>query len=320
MVVIRRVFRVRLPVAVSIVGDVFLDGEKVFNTSAAVGLMRFFNPYVGWVEFADPPQRIVSLCPSATEILFMLGVGEKVVGVSSWCHRPREALSKPKVGSYVDVVEEKLKELRPDLVITTIGAQRTILEKILGFNIPTYPIPFPKDVYGIFSSVLEVGGLVGKHDEALELVRRLLVQVDELRKLAKSWTRPSVYIEIDLGGPTIPAYFNHVTSALDLAGLRNVFSDQPTSYLYGMKVGDYPVLDVAEEIRRRNPDVIVYESKSFHPSDDEGMRVMLDRGLEDVSAVRNGRVLTVPADTLAHYGPSYFIESTQVFCKIWNFF
>lgn len=280
--------------------------------------MRVFNPFVGWVEFSDRPERIVSLNPSVTETLFELGAGDRVVGVSSWCHRPKEALSRPKVGSYTHLLEERLLSLEPDIVFTTTGAQRGVLERLVQLGIPTYPIPYPKDLYAILSMVSEVGGLIGERDAALELCSELLLNIQELRSLARSNVRPSVYVEIDLGGPTIPGYFNHVTHALHLAGLRNAFSDRGVDYLYGMEVKGYEVLDVVGAIRERDPDAIVFESKSFHPRESEGLEVMLSRGLSDLRAVREGRVMTLPADTLAHYGPSFVRGIGAVLERVWS--
>ncbi|MDW8044110.1 MAG: ABC transporter substrate-binding protein, partial [Nitrososphaerota archaeon] len=174
------------------------------------------------------------------------------------------------------------------------------------------------DVYSILSMVIEVGGLIGEHEEALNLSTTLLAQVEDLRSLRKPGRRPRVYVEIDLGGPTIPAYFSHVTSAFTIAGIDNVFAGTPQSYLYGMKVNDYRVMDVAAELKRRNPDVIVFESKSFKPDEDEGLKIMRERGLESLEAVETGKVLTLPADTLAHYGPSFIVEARKVVEKIYS--
>ncbi len=301
---------------------VLLEGWfMVFMPHYLLGVgLRVYSPYVGWVEYPDGPSRIVSLCPSVTETLFMLCVGGRVVGVSSWCHRPREALERPKVGSYTEILRDRIRELRPELVFTTVGAQRRALEELLSLGYPTYPFPLPKDVYAILSMVVEVGGLVGEPEAALSLSERLARRLEGLRALKRGDRVPRVYIEIDLGGPTVPAYFNHINSALHLAGIANIFGDEPSEYLYGMRVGDYPVLDVAGELARRDPDVIVYESKSFHPSPDEGLRVMKERGLEALRAVKTGSVLTLPADTLAHYGPSFLEEVVKVCDRVWEMF
>ncbi|MDJ0274731.1 MAG: ABC transporter substrate-binding protein [Nitrososphaerota archaeon] len=280
--------------------------------------MRAFNPFVGWVEFKDLPDRIVSLNPSITETLFELGAGDRVVGVSSWCHRPREALSRPKVGSYTHLLEEKLISLKPDVVFTTTGAQRGVLERLVQLGIPTYPIPYPRDLYAILSMVSEVGGLIGEKESALKLCSELFAELNRLRSLARDDVMPDVYVEIDLGGPTIPGYFNHITHALHLAGLRNAFGDRGVDYLYGMEVKGYEVLDVVSGLREKDPDVIVFESKSFHPRESEGLEVMVSRGLSDLRAVREGRVLTVPADTLAHYGPSFVREVRKVLERVWS--
>ncbi len=279
--------------------------------------MRVFNPFVGWVEFRDLPERIVSLNPSITETLFELGAGDRVVGVSSWCHRPREALSRPKVGSYTHLLEEKLLSLKPDLVFTTTGAQRGVLERLVQLGVPTYPIPYPRDVYSILSMVSDVGGLIGEQEAALRLCSELLGRLHGLGSLARPGRRPKVYVEIDLGGPTIPGYFNHINHALHLAGFMNAFGDRPVDYVYGMEVKGYEAVDVAAELRARDPDVIVFESKNFHPRDGEGLEMIVSRGLSDLRAVRERRVLTIPADTLAHYGPSFLREIGGVLEKVW---
>lgn len=285
--------------------------------------MKVYNPFVGWVNFVDRPQRIVSLNPSVTETLYMLGAGDRVVGVSSWCHRPAEVLSKPKVGSYTMVLEDKLAMLNPDLLLTTTGAQRGIVEKLVALGYPTYPIPYPRDLYSILSMISEIGGLIGENDKALNLCEQLLKHVEKLRSLGREFTnkhqsRPTVYVEIDLGGPTIPAYFNHITHALYLAGLKNMFQHISQDYVYGMEVKGYLAIDIAETLRKLDPDIIVYESKNLHPDVNEAFQVMQSRGLANLRAVESGKVITLPADTLAHYGPSFLTEIVNVARNIWK--
>jgi ABC-type Fe3+-hydroxamate transport system substrate-binding protein len=285
--------------------------------------LKVYNPFVGWVNFVDRPQRIVSLNPSVTETLYMLGAGDRVVGVSSWCHRPAEVLSKPKVGSYTMVLEDKLAMLNPDLLLTTTGAQRGIVEKLVALGYPTYPIPYPRDLYSILSMISEIGGLIGENDKALNLCEQLLKHVEKLRSLGREFTnkhqsRPTVYVEIDLGGPTIPAYFNHITHALYLAGLKNMFQHISQDYVYGMEVKEYLAIDIAETLRKLDPDIIVYESKNLHPDVNEAFQVMQSRGLANLRAVESGKVITLPADTLAHYGPSFLTEIVNVARNIWK--
>jgi iron complex transport system substrate-binding protein len=285
--------------------------------------LKVYNPFVGWVNFVDRPQRIVSLNPSVTETLYMLGAGDRVVGVSSWCHRPAEVLSKPKVGSYTMVLEDKLAMLNPDLLLTTTGAQRGIVEKLVALGYPTYPIPYPRDLYSILSMISEIGGLIGENDKALNLCEQLLKHVEKLRSLGREFTnkhqsRPTVYVEIDLGGPTIPAYFNHITHALYLVGLKNMFQHISQDYVYGMEVKGYLAIDIAETLRKLDPDIIVYESKNLHPDVNEAFQVMQSRGLANLRAVESGKVITLPADTLAHYGPSFLTEIVNVARNIWR--
>lgn len=279
--------------------------------------MRVFNPYVGWVEVPSEVRRVVSINPSVTEVLFEIGVEDRVVGVSSWCHKPERARLKPKVASYTKVLIDKVRELSPDIVFTTTGVQKSLINELLENGFVVYPVPVPKSVFEILGMVVEVGGLLGKQDEALRLVNELVSEISEITRLRREGLVPRVYIEIDLGGPTIPAYFNHITSALSLAGFANVFANETAGYLYGMRVKDYEVFDLSRVVEE-DPDLIVYESKSFNPSPDEFTKIASSRGWLRLRAVREGRVLVLPADTLAHYGPSFLRDFKRVAELMWS--
>ena len=82
------------------------------------------------MEIPDNPKRIISFSPAVTETLFMLGLGENIVGVSAFCARPEEARKKRKVGSYNSVSFDLLRSLHPDLIFTVTGYQREFALKL----------------------------------------------------------------------------------------------------------------------------------------------------------------------------------------------
>ncbi len=280
-------------------------------------MRRVYNPYIGWLTLPEKPRRIVSLNPSATEALFSIGSGDVVIGTSSWCRRPREAVGKPKVGSYMTVNLRLLEKLRPDLVITSTGVQRNIIRHLRMLGFPIYPIAPPKSVFGIMELVLEVGGLIGEGPRATEVVLRLTEELDDIRGLARRGLRPTVYVEMNIGGPVIPAYYSHVTSALSLAGFHGLFEDIAAQYLFGMSVPGHEPLDI-DTVVRRDPDLIVYESKSPRPTIDEFLELAKLRGWMNMRAVGEGRILLLPVDTLAHHGPSFLVDFKDVGKRLWR--
>ncbi|MEM3714998.1 MAG: ABC transporter substrate-binding protein [Thermoprotei archaeon] len=272
--------------------------------------IKIYNPEVGYVDVPEKPERIISFSESITETIFMLGAGDRIVGVDSWSQRPREAMRKRKVGDYVHLKLDVVEELKPDLILTATGVQRTIIEQLKSKGYPVYPIPIPISVYEIINNVLIIGGLIGEQEQALKLADDLMNNIEKFKKRALK-NSLKAYIEIDLGGPTIPAYFSHITSALRLLNIINVYGHEKQSYLYGMQIPGFPVFDLSDVIRK-DPDLIIYESKNKFPTKDELAEIIKKRNWESIKAVRENKMITIPNDTLAHYGPSFFNELEKV--------
>ncbi len=262
---------------------------------------RVYSPELGFVEIPRNPGRIASLSPAVTETLFLLGAGGRVVARDSWSYRPREALRVPKVATYTAVHLEKLEALRPALVLTTTGVQLELVRALKGAGMPVYPVPVPSSPYSLIDSVLTVGGLVGRVREAEALADNLLHQLENLPRLGTLRT----YVEIDLGGPTVPAAFSHITGALRRMGLENIYGEVPQAYLYGMPVPGYPLFNPGE-VPALQPDILVYEAKSRRAGKERFLSLARARGWSRMEAVRKGRVVVLPPDTLAHHGPSFF--------------
>ncbi|GGU01311.1 iron ABC transporter substrate-binding protein [Sulfodiicoccus acidiphilus] len=266
------------------------------------------------MDVPEEPSRIISLSPAVTETLFMLGMGDRVVGVDSWSYRPREALKVRRVGSYATLNTNVVRELSPDLVLTTTGVQRPLIDQLKAAKVPVFPVPIPSTVFELISGVALVGGLVGKYEEGAKLAEGLHSRLVELSRLRFS-TPVRAYIEIDLGGPTVPAFFSHITSALHLLNVHNVYGNVKQAYLYGVKVADFPLFDVSD-VFRTDPDVVIYEFKRKQPSGEEVKELVRSRGWDKLRAVREGRLVVLPADTLAHHGPSFLDNLRECLVKV----
>ena len=120
----------------------------------------------------DPPERIVSLTPSNTEILFALGAGGRIVGVSEYCDYPPDALTLPKVSRFLDADEDAIVALRPDLVLTSSHLQKTIVDHLIDRDITVLAFN-PTDLDGILRDILLLGQIVGALDRARALVETL---------------------------------------------------------------------------------------------------------------------------------------------------
>jgi iron complex transport system substrate-binding protein len=156
------------------------------------------------VEVIGVPERMISLAPSNTEILFALGLGDKVVGVTDFCDYPEEAQGIEKVG-FVEINLEKIVDLEPDLVLYIGGAaqlENTQTMEDLGL---TVLVLAPSDIEDIFADIELVGHVTGTEDEAADLASELRARMDEvLSRVAQAERQPVVFYELDATDPTRP--------------------------------------------------------------------------------------------------------------------
>jgi iron complex transport system substrate-binding protein len=169
------------------------------------------------VTVAWPPRRIVSIIPSATELLFAVGAAEQVAGVTTYCDWPPEAKSKPKIGDIV-VDYERLATLKPDLVLTFWSLTRTTAAEIEGRGYPVFSLE-SGTLQEIISSLRTVGALTGHEAQAEKCADALDARV----KAVSREPGPTFYFEhsaepLGTAGPD-----TYTGDALRRAGGRNVF-------------------------------------------------------------------------------------------------
>lgn len=243
------------------------------------------------IEIPERPSRIVSISPAITETLYLLGLEDRIVGVSIYDHKPPKAREKPKVGSYFKVNMKMLEDLKPDLVLITTGAQRKVLWE-LAEKYPTFPIPLPVSLSGIIDSVAQIGLVTGEMEKATELEANLSRAIPELR-FALSGVK--AYYEIFLGGPVTTGAHTYIADAFRLMGLETPFASERTTWIYNPP---------AERINEFSPQYILYEYSSYAPTTPEKVKEELStRGVELES---DTKIILLEPDSLAHYGPSLF--------------
>jgi iron complex transport system substrate-binding protein len=247
------------------------------------------------LEVPERPERIVSLAPAVTETLFRIGAGDRVVGVSVFCSKPPEACTRPRVGSYYKVDYKRLDPLEPDLILATTGAQQGVVRELEERGYRVYPIPLPTSIYGVLDNIITTGIVVGELAGARRLAAELASRLPRLRGALEG---VRVYYEIDLGGPVSAGAHSYIVDALEYLGAETVFSRDRVPWV----INPDP-----ERVKSFDPDLIVYEKKPYSRDTPETVRRKLEeRGLGGLRALREGRLIVLPPDSLAHYGPSLF--------------
>ena len=249
------------------------------------------------MEVPDSPVRIASFSPAATETLFEIGLGDKVVGVSAFCARPPEARAKRRLGSYNTVREEVLDELKPDLIFTVTGYQREFAVR-LSRKYPVYPLELPATVSGIADFTAKVALVAGSPQEGRELEGRLIRRLGGTGRGAGL----KAYVEIDLGGPVSFGAYSYITDAFRFLGSSHVYESRKAEWL----------TPDPNEVAEADPDLIVYEPKMFSSFEEKDLDALLrKRGWGALRAAKLGNAFATPGplDFLAHHGPSFITEA-----------
>ncbi|MEJ5228511.1 MAG: helical backbone metal receptor [Pseudothermotoga sp.] len=175
--------------------------------------------------------RIVSLVSGFTEALFEIGAGEEVVGVSSYCSRYVKDLQATIVGDYLSVNMEKLKSLKPDLILLTTGIQERLAKRLKREGFEIFVLPLPKSINGIWENIITLGGLVGKLNQAKELVYKQQRRLLDLERQNDLHHEP-LYVELWLGRDLRTAGgLSFIDDLVYFAGGKNIFSDRCESYI-----------------------------------------------------------------------------------------
>ena len=204
------------------------------------------------IDVTEPPKTIVSLSPHLTELLFDLGVGQKVVGTVSFSDYPPSARAITRVGDASALNFERIIQMQPDLVIAWLsGGSFQSVERLIGLGMKVYvnEISSPKD---IAFSLEKLGVLVGQKNRGLELSSKFSKEIIEIEESRIDSHTPTVFFQ--LGNKDLFTFNEHhfLGNAIKVCGAQNVFFDAPSR-----------VSQVSfESVVRKNPDLIVAYGKS----------------------------------------------------------
>ena len=244
------------------------------------------------VSFAAPPQRIVSLTPAMTEVLFAIGAGDRVVGVTQYCDYPPRAKDLPRVGrgTLESLNQEKIVAMRPDLVLCKWDNHVPLVNTLDRLGIPALALG-PETLAELYTQTELLGQIVGNVEQAESLVESMGKRVDAVAQRVPSGERPTVFYQV-WDNPLMTAGPNSfIGELLNLAGGRNLFGETPIRY---PKVS--PEVVVAGD-----PDVIL--APSTHDTAVSPESILQRPGWGQVSAIRDKRVHLIDGDKVSRCGP-----------------
>jgi iron complex transport system substrate-binding protein len=246
------------------------------------------------------PERIVCLTEETTETLYLLGQGDRIVGVSGYTVRPPEARLKPKVSAFINAKFDKIEALRPDLVLAFSDLQADLAAELVrrGVNVVVFN---QRSVAEILQMIAMVGGLVGCQEEAERLADRLASDLDRIREAASRFPRRwRVFFE-EWDEPLISG-IRWVEELVEIAGGAPIFPE-----LAGAGLAKNRIVDPAE-VARRDPEVIF---ASWCGKKMKKATIQSRPGWNAVSAVRDDRIFEIKSTYILQPGPASLTDGVR---------
>jgi len=295
---------------VSIASAVFIyiyyEGQIANLRSEVTGLQTLVDDHSYVTSLAAYPNRIVSLGPTTTEILFALGLDSKVVAVTMYDNYPYnftawfEAGNMTSVGDFANPNIEVIASLNPDLILATGGVQEQLVKTLrdMGYKVLVLD---PTSVNGVLQDIALVGRATDKNAEAVSLVNDMSSRIEAVaNKVANATYKPKVYFEVwyDAQGVWSVGSEGWETEFIEKAGGINIFANETQKYF---QTG-------SEAIITRNPDIILLPVGMETIGSEGPNWVSFDAvkarpGWGSTSAVQHDRLYQIDADAIHRAGP-----------------
>ena len=278
---------------------VYYQGQA--SDSGLAALQNLVDDHNYTTSLMAYPEKIVSVAPSATEILYAIGAGDKVVAVTDYDNYPYDfaawiaAGNMTSVGDFTDPNLEVITSLNPDLILASGGVQVESVDTLrdLGYKVLVLD---PTNIAGVLKNIELVGNATGKRAEATAVVNDIISRITAVENTVANAAKPKVYYEVyyeSTSSWTIgaKAWQNEL---IEIAGGTNIFEDQQIDY-YQFQV---------EALIDRNPDVIVLPASGMGTGQLESLDAVKARpGWDTMNAVQNDRLCQIDSNIIERAGP-----------------
>lgn len=264
-----------------------LKPDETLNENKTI----YVDDYGYKIQINETPDRIVSLSPSNTEILYALGLNDSIVAVTYYCNYPPEAEEKSKIGGYTTVNVERVISMDPDLVIAAHGNGRQVVE-ILKKYVTVYAMN-PQDLDDVMHNIRVLGEITGKEENASEITYMMEDKVEEVKEEVQERENRNVTVAHIIWHDPIWASGKDtfIDEVINIAGGENVFNFD------GFRIVN------REELLTRNPEVIIVNAGSGMGNKGKDIIYQDIMEMKNLKAVKNDDVYVINSDIVSR--PSY---------------
>lgn len=247
------------------------------------------------VEFAAIPSRIISLAPSATEIVFALGAGDKVIGADQFSDYPAAAKEVLRVSDGFNPNYEQILAAKPDLVLAAGITSPDALKKLDELGLKVLVVGSEQTSFeNVMRDIELVGQVLGGQDQAAKVIETMKSKIAEVKdRVAKATTKPRVFWELDATDPAKPYTAgpgSFVHELIGLAGGENIGANLKSPYAQVS----------AEEVIQQNPEIVIMSDAAYGIAPDSvGKRP----GWDVIAAIKNNKVFPIDDNLVSRPGP-----------------
>ncbi|KAF1078780.1 helical backbone metal receptor [Methanogenium sp. MK-MG] len=283
-----------------------VSAKETSATAPAAGGRTITDDFGNEVYIPAEPQRIVSLAPANTEILYALGLGDKVVGVTDYCNYPEEALAVEKVGGYSSVNIEKVLQAKPDIVVAAYGNTAEVIDHLESLGITVIALN-PASIGDVMNNIRLIGEATWTDAEATAVVNDMQARIDAVEEaVACANTTPSVVHMVWNDPIWVSGSGSFQDEMFEMAGASNAFSS----------VKGWEIVSM-EEFIVTDPDVIIANSGSGMGGGNYDILyryITEEPRFQGLSAVKEDRVYLVDSDIIDRGGPR-IVEALEVVAR-----
>ena len=261
------------------------------------------------ITIEEKPERIISLMPSNTEILYAIDEGSNIIAVSDYCNYPEDTANKQKLPTGEQMSAEVIIGLNPDLVIlghmTAADDQTNQLEEA-GIKVIVTEANDLKQTYEVINVL---GAVTGKNEEASLLIENMKKGFEDIKEKVKDKTPVSVYVEVSPleYGLWSCGRNTFIQEIIEIIGAKNIFED----------IEGWAAVS-EEEVLHRNPDVILTTASPLTGMEDPAGEIMSRPNWDKINAVKNGKVIMLDADMATRPGPRLPDCAEELFAAIYG--
>jgi len=259
------------------------------------------------VTLSSPPLRIVSLAPSNTEMLFALGLDDRIVGDTDYCNYPKQAAKIAKIGGFSTVSLEKVLNLNPDLVVASDGNTPETIDRIRSMGIPVYYVN-AKSLTDVKKTLKNLGDLTGVSSQSEQLIENLTAREELVKDEGEKLSYHPTVAHVIWNDPIyVSGSGTFQDELIQIAGGQNAFGNSEGHHIVSV-----------EEFITANPDIIMINTGSGMGNEGEDLisTFRSDPRLANLKAVKENHIISVDTDIADRAGPRLWDMLEEIAPKI----